>query len=110
VDGALATTTAGGVFLYPKDSKEPAESGRLRLMYECNPVSFIVEQAGGGASTGRGRVMEIQPAGLRQRAPLILGSRNEVERIERYHRDHASAEESAFDDSLFNIRSLFRTR
>jgi len=102
--------TRGGVFLYPKDSKEPAEPGRLRLMYECNPVSFIVEQAAGGASTGRGRVMEIQPAGLHQRAPLILGSRNEVERIERYHHDHASAEASAFDDSLFNVRSLFRTR
>jgi len=101
--------TRGGVFLYPKDSKEPPRPGRLRLMYECNPVSFIVEQAGGGASTGRGRVMEIQPADLHQRVPLILGSRNEVERIELYHRDQARAEESAFDDSLFNIRSLFRT-
>ena len=101
--------TRGGVFLYPKDSKEPPGPGRLRLMYECNPVSFIVEQAGGGASTGRGRVMEIQPADLHQRVPLILGSRDEVERIERYHRDQARAEESAFDDSLFNIRSLFRT-
>ena len=101
--------TRGGVFLYPKDSKEPPGPGRLRLTYECNPVSFIVEQAGGGASTGRGRVMEIQPAHLHQRVPLILGSRDEVERIERYHRDQARAEESAFDDSLFNIRSLFRT-
>ena len=100
----------GGVFLSPRDSKEPAEPGRLRLMYECNPVSFIVEQAGGRASTGRGRVMEIQPASLHQHVPLILGSRNEVERIERYHHDRAGAEESAFDDSLFNIRSLFRTR
>jgi len=100
----------GGVFLSPRDSKEPAEPGRLRLMHECNPVSFIVEQAGGRASTGRGRVMEIQPASLHQRVPLILGSRNEVERIERYHHDRARAEESAFDDSLFNIRSLFRTR
>ena len=100
--------TRGGVFLYPRDSKEPAEPGRLRLMYECNPIAFIVEQAGGGASTGRGRVMDLQPAGLHQRAPLILGSRNEVERIERYHHDHASAAESAFDDSLFNTRSLFR--
>ena len=102
--------TRGGVFLYPKDSQEPAQPGRLRLMYECNPISFIIEQAGGGASTGRGRVMEAQPASLHQRAPLILGSSNEVERIERYHRDHASAAESAFDDSLFNIRSLFRAR
>ena len=100
--------TRGGVFLYPRDSKEPARPGRLRLMYECNPISFIVEQAGGGASTGRERVMEIQPASLHQRVPLILGSRNEVERIERYHRDQASEQGSAFDDSLFGSRSLFR--
>ena len=102
--------TRGGVFLYPKDSEEPAEPGQLRLMYEGNPISFIIEQAGGGASTGRGRVLEIQPASLHQRVPLIFGSSHEVERIERYHRDHASAAESAFDDSLFNIRSLFRSR
>ena len=100
--------TRGGVFLYPRDSKEPARPGRLRLLYECNPISFIVEQAGGGASTGRERVMEIQPASLHQRLPLILGSRNEVDRIERYHRDQASEQGSAFDDSLFNSRSLFR--
>ncbi len=102
--------TRGGVFLYPRDSKEPARPGRLRLMYECNPISFIVEQAGGGASTGRERVMEIKPTSLHQRVPLILGSKNEVERIERYHRDQASGQEPAFDDSLFNSRSLFRIR
>ncbi|HUY52698.1 MAG TPA: class 1 fructose-bisphosphatase [Streptosporangiaceae bacterium] len=100
--------TRGGVFLYPRDSKEPARPGRLRLLYECNPISFIVEQAGGGASTGRERVMELQPASLHQRVPLIFGSRNEVERIERYHRDQASGQEPSFDDSLFNSRSLFR--
>jgi fructose-1,6-bisphosphatase len=98
----------GGVFLYPRDSKEPARPGRLRLMYECNPISFIVEQAGGGASTGRERVMEVQPTGLHQRVPLILGSRNEVLRIERYHREQASGHDQTFDDSLFNSRSLFR--
>lgn len=98
----------GGVFLYPLDTKEPAMPGRLRLLYECNPISFIVEQAGGGASTGRERVMEIQPASLQQHVPLILGSRNEVDRIERYHRDRASGQGPAFDDSLFNSRSLFR--
>ena len=100
--------TRGGVFLYPRDSKEPAMAGRLRLMYECNPISFIVEQAGGGASTGRERVMEVQPTGLHQRVPLILGSRNEVLRIERYHREQASGHDQTFDDSLFNSRSLFR--
>jgi fructose-1,6-bisphosphatase len=100
--------TRGGVFLYPRDSKEPAKPGRLRLMYECNPIAFIVEQAGGGASTGRERVMDLTPTGLHQRAPLILGSRTEVERIERYHRDRAPGSAAAFDDSLFNTRSLFR--
>ena len=98
----------GGVFLYPRDTKEPAGPGGLRLMYECNPISLIVEQAGGAASTGRERVLEIQPTSLQQHAPLILGSRNEVERIERYHRDQASGPEATFDDSLFNSRSLFR--
>jgi fructose-1,6-bisphosphatase I / sedoheptulose-1,7-bisphosphatase len=101
--------TRGGVFLYPKDSKEPAKPGRLRLLYECNPISFIVEQAGGGASTGRERVLELQPTSLHQRVPLIFGSRNEVERIERYHREQATAQEPAFGDSLFNSRSLFRS-
>ena len=98
--------TRGGVFLFPRDSNEPAQPGRLRLMQECNPIAFIVEQAGGAASTGRGRVMDLAPADLHQRAPLILGSRNEVERIERYHLFPGSA--PAFDDSLFNTRSLFR--
>ncbi len=102
---AYRILSRGGVFLYPKDSKEPFQPGRLRLMYECNPISFIIEQAGGAASTGRERIMEIQPTGLHQRVPLILGSRNEVERIERYHHEQV---ESTFDDSLFNSRSLFR--
>ena len=105
---AYRILTRGGVFLYPRDSKEPAQAGRLRLLYECNPISFIIEQAGGAASTGRERVMELQPASLHQRVPLILGSKNEVERIERYHRDQASGQGPAFDDSLFNSRSLFR--
>lgn len=100
----------GGVFLYPRDGKEPAQPGRLRLMYECNPISFIVEQAGGGASTGHGRVMELTPTSLHQRVPLILGSRNEVERIERYHHERVDALAPTFDDSLFNTRSLFRIR
>ena len=105
---AYRILTRGGVFLYPRDSKEPAQAGRPRPLYECNPISFIIEQAGGAASTGRERVMELQPASLHQRVPLILGSKNEVERIERYHRDQASGQGPAFDDSLFNNRSLFR--
>ncbi|MHB1609472.1 MAG: class 1 fructose-bisphosphatase [Acidiferrobacter sp.] len=76
----------GGIFMYPKDTKDPKKAGKLRLMYEANPMSFIVEQAGGLSSTGRERIMDIQPSGLHQRVPVILGSRNEVERIVSYHK------------------------
>ncbi len=100
--------TRGGVYLYPKDTKDLAMPGRLRLLYECSPVAFIVEQAGGAASTGRERVMDIQPTSLHQRVPLIFGSRSEVARIERYHRELPSGPGPAFDDSLFGTRSLFR--
>ena len=77
----------GGVFLYPTDRKLRAKNqeGKLRLMYEANPMSFIVEQAGGSASTGTQRIMELQPTSLHQRCPVILGSKNEVERIVSYH-------------------------
>jgi len=67
----------GGVFLYPGDRKSP--NGKLRLLYECNPLAFIVEQAGGAASTGEGRILEVTPTGLHQRVPLIIGSRLDVE-------------------------------
>lgn len=100
--------TRGGVFLYPRDSREPAQPGRLRLLQACNPVAFIVEQAGGLASTGRGRVMELLPSGVHERVPMIFGSRDEVDRIERYHREHPGDPHPSFDDSLFNSRSLFR--
>ncbi|MDH4285484.1 MAG: class 1 fructose-bisphosphatase [Gallionellaceae bacterium] len=76
----------GGVFMYPRDTKDPSKPGRLRLMYEANPMSFIVEQAGGMASTGYERIMDIKPSELHQRVPVILGSRNEVERIVSYHK------------------------
>jgi fructose-1,6-bisphosphatase I len=78
--------TRGGIFMYPKDTKDPAKAGKLRLMYEANPMSFIVEQAGGATSTGRERIMEIQPGDLHQRVPVILGSKNEVERVVAYHK------------------------
>ncbi len=77
--------TRGGVFLYPMDEKMRAQGGKLRLMYEANPMGFIVEQAGGACSTGRERIMEIKPTGLHMRVPVILGSKNEVERIISYH-------------------------
>ena len=77
--------TRGGVFLYPLDSKTAAKGGKLRLMYEANPMSWLVEQAGGAASTGRQRILDIAPSGLHQRVPVILGSRAEVERIVALH-------------------------
>lgn len=75
----------GGVFMYPRDSKDPGKPGRLRLLYEANPIGFIMEQAGGKASTGHQSITAVQPTSLHQRIGLIFGSRNEVERIERYH-------------------------
>ncbi|BAP54511.1 fructose-1,6-bisphosphatase [Thioploca ingrica] len=77
--------TRGGVFMYPLDSKNQDQGGRLRLMYEANPMSFIIEQAGGMSTTGHERIMEIQPTSVHQRVPVILGSKNEVERIIAYH-------------------------
>ncbi|MDH5377040.1 MAG: class 1 fructose-bisphosphatase [Gammaproteobacteria bacterium] len=78
--------TRGGIFMYPKDTKDPGKAGKLRLMYEANPMSFIVEQAGGVSSTGRERIMEISPNAIHQRVPVILGSKNEVERVVSYHK------------------------
>lgn len=79
--------TRGGIFIYPLDNKMKAsgKTGKLRLMYEANPMSFIVEQAGGMASTAYERIMEIQPSDLHQRVPVVMGSRNEVERVVSYH-------------------------
>jgi len=79
--------TRGGIFSYPLDSKIKGKGGKLRLMYEANPMSFIVEQAGGASSSGHGRIMEVQPEGLHQRVPVILGSKNEVEAAVKYHLD-----------------------
>lgn len=98
----------GGVFMYPKDTKDRSKPGRLRLLYEANPISLLVEQAGGGASTGRERVLDLTPEGLHQRVPVILGSLNEVDRIARYHVEHASGADRPYSSPLFNERSLFR--
>ena len=98
----------GGVFLYPRDSREPARQGRLQLLYEANPMSFLIEQAGGLASTGRGPLLDQPPAELHQRVPVVLGSRHEVERVERYHAEHDSGADRPFISPLFNERSLFR--
>lgn len=94
----------GGVYLYPRDSKDPQKMGRLRLLYETNPVAFLVEQAGGGASTGYARMLDVEPEALHQRIGLVFGSINEVERIERYHRENNTRQ---YDAPLFAARGLF---
>ncbi|MGN6382781.1 MAG: class 1 fructose-bisphosphatase [Dyella sp.] len=95
----------GGVFLYPRDSKDPAKAGRLRLLYEANPIGMVMEQAGGRASTGRQPVLALTPASLHQRIGLVFGSRREVERIEQYHNEPSRREAS---NPLFAERGLFR--
>ena len=102
---AFRILSRGGVFLYPADSKEAGGPERLSLMQHGNPIAFVIEQAGGLASTGHGRLMEVQPTDLHERVPVIFGSRSEVELIEQYHREDAEPIE---DFSLFNTRSLFR--
>ena len=77
--------TRGGIFMYPLDSKLKAQGGKLRLMYEANPMAMLIEQAGGAATTGRQRILDIQPERLHQRVPVILGSKNEVDRVTGYH-------------------------
>ncbi|NIC40966.1 class 1 fructose-bisphosphatase [Aquabacterium sp. A08] len=77
--------TRGGVFMYPWDKREPNKPGKLRLMYEANPMGWLVEQAGGAATNGRQRILEIQPTELHQRVSVVLGSKNEVDRVTRYH-------------------------
>jgi fructose-1,6-bisphosphatase I len=99
----------GGVFMYPRDSKDPSKAGRLRLMYEANPMAMVVEQAGGAASTGRQRILDVRPESLHQRIPLILGSKPEVERLIRYHAAFDRGDEMILEMPLFNDRSLFRT-
>jgi fructose-1,6-bisphosphatase I/sedoheptulose-1,7-bisphosphatase len=95
----------GGVFLYPRDTKTPSSAGRLRLLYEANPIGFLVEQAGGRASTGHGPVLEVEPTALHQRIGLVFGSKSEVERVERYH---AEPDAQRSGDPLFGERGLFR--
>jgi fructose-1,6-bisphosphatase I len=79
--------TRGGIFMYPADTRDLSMPGKLRLMYEANPMAFIVEQAGGAATDGNQRILDIQPTQLHQRVPVFLGSKNEVERVTQYHAD-----------------------
>jgi len=77
--------TRGGIFMYPWDKREPEKPGKLRLMYEANPMSWLIEQAGGAATNGRQRILDLQPGKLHERVSVILGSKNEVERVTSYH-------------------------
>ena len=77
--------TRGGTFMYPRDAREPDKPGKLRLMYEANPMSFLVEQAGGASTNGHQRILEIQPQKLHERVAVFLGSKNEIERVTSYH-------------------------
>jgi fructose-1,6-bisphosphatase I len=79
--------TRGGIFMYPRDERPSGKKGKLRLMYEANPMSYIVEQAGGAAIDGLNRILDVQPQALHQRIGVILGSREEVERVQRYHQE-----------------------
>jgi len=82
--------TRGGIFMYPWDKREPKKPGKLRLLYEANPMSFLVEQAGGMATNGTKRIMDITPEKLHERVSVILGSKNEVQRVTDYHREAAA--------------------
>ena len=95
----------GGVFLYPRDTKDTSKPGRLRLLYEANPIGMLIEQAGGRASTGEVPILGVQPKSLHQRIGLVFGSKNEVERIERYHAEPVKVE---LHNPLFAERGLFR--
>ena len=77
--------TRGGVFLYPWDKREPHKAGKLRLLYEANPMSWLIEQAGGASTNGKQRILDLQPGQLHERVSVVLGSKNEVERVTQYH-------------------------
>ncbi len=98
--------TRGGVFLYPRDSKDSTKPGRLRLLYEASPIAFLIEQAGGLASTGRGRLLDVVPRSVHQRVPFIFGAADEVRRLEGYHQD---SNDYANRFPLYGTRGLFRT-
>jgi fructose-1,6-bisphosphatase I/sedoheptulose-1,7-bisphosphatase/fructose-1,6-bisphosphatase I len=98
----------GGIFMFPRDQKEPGRPGRLSLLYEANPLALIVEQAGGVTSTGRARMLDVAPTAIDEHVPVVLGSRHEVERIERYHKEFDEGTDKPYESPLFKERSLFR--
>jgi len=95
----------GGVFMSPRDRKDLSEAGRRRLLYQANPIGFLIEQAGGRASTGREPILTMEPESLDQRVGFVFGARAEVERIERYHGEHNGFE---YEAPLFGARNVLR--
>jgi fructose-1,6-bisphosphatase I len=95
----------GGIFLYPADIRKGYSAGRLRLVYECNPIAFLIEQAGGAATTGTGRILEVQPVNIHERVPMIFGSKHEVELVEQYYAEINPYHERP---QLFKNRTLLR--
>jgi len=98
----------GGVFIDPCATKEGCTGGNLQLLFQANPMAMIVEQAGGTASTGRARILDVEPTAIEQRVPVILGSAREVDRLASLHAQHDRGESLAFATPLFRDRSLFR--
>jgi fructose-1,6-bisphosphatase I len=96
----------GGIYMYPGDLRDGYTHGRLRLIYEANPIAWLIEQADGAASTGLTRILDLTPESIHQRVPLIFGSREEVDRVDRYHRDPYPIGERS---PLFGHRGLFRS-
>jgi fructose-1,6-bisphosphatase I len=106
VADAFRILVRGGIYIYPADGRKGYTSGRLRLLYEANPIAMIMEQAGGACTTGTQRMMDIEPLSLHQRVPLIFGSKTEVDEITHYYRDpHTHGDHSP----LFSQRGLFRS-
>ena len=98
--------TRGGIYLYPADAREGYRDGRFRLIFEASPIAMVVEQAGGAATTGLARILDLKPTSFRQRVPMILGSRAEVEYVEMLHQEPQAKNERS---PLFGQRGLFRT-
>ncbi len=107
VGDAYRILTRGGIFLYPADSRPGYQQGRIRLLYEANPIAFLVEQAGGAATDGATPILDLQPARLHQRVPLVFGSRGKVDRVRRYLVEPGEVAHERFP--LFGARGLFRS-
>jgi fructose-1,6-bisphosphatase len=110
VAGVHRVLLRGGVFIVPAELRRGPPEGQLRLLFEANPMAMLVAQAGGAASTGRGPLLEVVPSTLHERSPMLLGAREEVERLERYHREYDEGLDAEFFSPLFNERSLFPPR